>query len=215
MIKAYHRDAFPCKTCSLTRAQKMRRQIRCRQPAYAVGNALLKSWPIPNPDSWANQPLAVRTQKLSQSLYTIKQSLSAVRRHDQMRVVGKQQIAFLSDGSIRLQPVACQESPHAGILQTREHDGSPFRFACCLHAQDVQFQSRLILNLFREGLGGNPVFGLVSELHKNLRPRTDLESAIAHLHLFWRRLEFQPCVRHRIQSQQRWSAHQCASDNTQ
>ena len=98
------------------------------------------------------------------------------------------------DRRIGLQPISRQETPHASILQPRQHDGAAFRLALRLHAQNVELQSRLVCDLFRQRLGRNAILGLMSQLHKDLRPRPNLKPAIAQLHFLRLRLQLHTLV---------------------
>ena len=89
-----------------------------------------------------------------------------------MGVVGEQQISALPEGFIGTESVSRKKAPNARILQSSQHDGAVFGLAGGLHPKNIEPDARFVLNLFGQSLGGNPIFRLMAELHKNLGART-------------------------------------------
>src|SRR5271163_3855118 len=79
-------------------------QARARRPAADVvlHAAPFPAGPVANRNCRTEQVLSVLTQQLPQGLHPVEQALAGIRRHHQMRLVSKQQVALLADGSIRL-----------------------------------------------------------------------------------------------------------------
>jgi len=90
--------------------------------------------------------------------------------------------------------------PHAIVLQPRQYDSPSLCLAFRLHPENVQLQSGLVLDLFRQRLGRDTILGLMPQLHKDLRPRPNLKPAVAQLHFLGLWLQFHTLVAPRIQS---------------
>ena len=85
---------------------------------------LLQTRPVANPHRRTHQTFARRPQQLPQRLHAIKQSLPRIGGHDQMRLVGEQQIPILAHQtrrpSVRSAPeTAAPASPATGPARSR------------------------------------------------------------------------------------------------
>src|SRR5215472_8130213 len=89
--------------------------------------------PVPNADRRTHHPFCCRPQQLPQRLHTVKQSFTRIRGHDQMLLVGEQQIPFRAYGLVRVQPVLGQESSYSRIGQPRQHDRLALDLSLRLH----------------------------------------------------------------------------------
>jgi hypothetical protein len=149
----------------------------------------LKVGPVADAYCGAFQTFLAGPKKLAQRLDSIEQALPAIGSDDKVGLVRKQQVPVLADSAIGSQTIFRKEVAHSVIRETSEYDRAIFCLCFGFHPQNVKLQSRLVLDFFGKGLGGDAVFGLMAELDENLCARAYPEPAVAHLIFFGLRLE--------------------------
>ena len=127
----------------------------------------------------------VLAKQLPQRLHAVEQPLPGVGGDDQVGLVGKKQIALVTDRICR-ETLRGEKISDAAVLQACQHDGAAGLFCFLLRAGNAYLQSRLILDFFGQRFGGDAVFFLMAELHENSGGWLYAEAALLKVYFFGR-----------------------------